>query len=79
MIDKINSEKRRAKILEKLEQEGHVTTHSLSDTFKVSEVTIRNDLLLFEKKVFSTEPGAVRFATNVLILITISVKNQENI
>ena len=62
MIDKINSEKRRAKILEKLEQEGHVTTHSLSDTFKVSEVTIRNDLLLFEKKGFlhRTRGGALR-------------------
>ena len=62
MIDKISSVIRRAKILEKLEEEGHVTTHSLSNTFVVSEVTIRNDLLLFEKKglLHRTRGGALR-------------------
>ena len=62
MIDKINSGKRRTKILEELEQSGYVTTHSLSNTFKVSEVTIRNDLLLFEKKglLHRTRGGALR-------------------
>jgi DeoR family transcriptional regulator of aga operon len=62
MIDKISSGIRRAKILEKLEEEGHVTTHSLSHNFMVSEVTIRNDLLLFEKKglLHRTRGGALR-------------------
>ena len=62
MIDKISSGKRRAKILEKLEEEGHVTTHSLSNNFMVSEVTIRNDLFLFEKKglLHRTRGGALR-------------------
>jgi DeoR family transcriptional regulator of aga operon len=62
MIDKINSGKRRKKILEQLDQEGHVTTHTLSKIFNVSEVTIRNDLLLFEKKglLHRTRGGALR-------------------
>jgi DeoR family transcriptional regulator of aga operon len=62
MNDKINSGKRRTKILEELEHEGHVTTHSLSKIFNVSEVTIRNDLLLFEKKglLHRTRGGALR-------------------
>ncbi len=62
MINKINTLKRRAKILDELEHEGHVTTHSLSKIFKVSEVTIRNDLLHFEKKglLHRTRGGALR-------------------
>ena len=62
MIEKINSRKRRTKILEQLEQEGHVSTHTLSRLFKVSEVTIRNDLLIFEKKglLHRTRGGALR-------------------
>jgi DeoR family transcriptional regulator of aga operon len=62
MIDKINSGIRRKKILEQLEQEGHVTTHTLSKIFDVSEVTIRNDLLLFEEKglLHRTRGGALR-------------------
>jgi DeoR family transcriptional regulator of aga operon len=62
MINKINTLKRRAKILDELEHEGHVTTHSLSKNFKVSEVTIRNDLLHFEKKglLHRTRGGALK-------------------
>jgi DeoR family transcriptional regulator of aga operon len=62
MIKKIESEKRRTRILEQLEHEGHVSTHSLSKLFEVSEVTIRNDLLLFEKKglLHRTRGGALR-------------------
>jgi DeoR family transcriptional regulator of aga operon len=62
MTDKINTLTRRAKILDQLEEAGHVTTHSLSEIFKVSEVTIRNDLLHFEKKglLHRTRGGALR-------------------
>ena len=41
---------RRAKILELLEKEGRVFVKNLSELFKVSEVTIRNDLDLLEKR-----------------------------
>ncbi len=41
---------RRSKILELLEKRGKVFVKNLSDYFKVSEVTIRNDLDILEKK-----------------------------
>jgi DeoR family transcriptional regulator of aga operon len=62
MIDKINTVTRRAKIIDQLEHEGHVTTQTLSKIFNVSEVTIRNDLMHFEKKgmLHRTRGGALR-------------------
>jgi DeoR family transcriptional regulator, aga operon transcriptional repressor len=41
---------RRAKILEELENKGQVTVSDLSRLFKISEVTIRNDLSHLEKQ-----------------------------
>ncbi|MDC6366804.1 MULTISPECIES: transcriptional repressor AgaR [Flavobacteriaceae] len=41
---------RRKKILNQLEKNGQVFVHELSEQFNVSEVTIRNDLELFESK-----------------------------
>lgn len=41
---------RRAKILEELEAKGQVTVSDLSRLFKISEVTIRNDLSHLEKQ-----------------------------
>jgi len=41
---------RRAKILEELETNGQVTVRDLSKMFKISEVTIRNDLSHLEKQ-----------------------------
>jgi len=41
---------RRVKILELLEKNGKVSVNNLSKSFKVSEVTIRNDLDVLEKK-----------------------------
>jgi DeoR family transcriptional regulator of aga operon len=41
---------RRAKILEELESKGQVTVTELSKMFKISEVTIRNDLSHLEKQ-----------------------------
>jgi len=61
-MNKISTLTRRAKILDQLEEAGHVTTDSLSKLFRVSEVTIRNDLLHFEKKglLHRTRGGALR-------------------
>ena len=61
-MNKISTLMRRAKILDQLEEAGHVTTGSLSKLFQVSEVTIRNDLLHFENKGFlhRTRGGALR-------------------
>ena len=61
-MNKISTLTRRAKILDQLEEAGHVTTDSLSKLFRVSEVTIRNDLLHFEKKglLQRTRGGALR-------------------
>lgn len=41
---------RRAKILDELETKGQVTVSLLSKMFKISEVTIRNDLSHLEKQ-----------------------------
>ena len=41
---------RRAKILEELEAKGQVIVSELSKEFKISEVTIRNDLTQLEKQ-----------------------------
>jgi DeoR family transcriptional regulator, aga operon transcriptional repressor len=41
---------RRAKILEELEAKGEVSVKELSKSFKISEVTIRNDLAHLEKQ-----------------------------
>ncbi len=41
---------RRAKILEELEFKGQVLVRELSKMFKISEVTIRNDLIQLEKQ-----------------------------
>ncbi len=41
---------RRARILEELEAKGQVTVSELSKLFKISEVTIRNDLAHLEKQ-----------------------------
>lgn len=53
---------RRAKILELIEQQGQVQVSALSDAFKVSSVTIRNDLAHLEKKnlLIRTRGGAIR-------------------
>ncbi len=53
---------RRASILEELQVRGHVSTSSLSQMFNVSEVTIRNDLMYFEKRgmLFRTSGGAIQ-------------------
>ncbi len=53
---------RRAKILEMLEAEGEIYVHNLSEQFNISEVTIRNDLSVLEKKglLIKTRGGAIK-------------------
>ena len=46
----MNSEKRKQKILEILNQEGNIKVTSISKLFNISEVTIRNDLTDMENK-----------------------------
>ena len=48
--NKDETSERRAKIIDLIEQVGIVKVASLSKKFKVSEVTIRNDLVQLEKK-----------------------------
>lgn len=53
---------RRAKILEQIERDGQVQVLSLSKIFRVSAVTIRNDLSQLEQKnlLIRTRGGAIR-------------------
>ncbi|MHB2147955.1 transcriptional repressor AgaR [Calditrichota bacterium LG25] len=53
---------RRARILELIEREGQVQVATLSKAFRVSSVTIRNDLSHLEKKnlLIRTRGGAIR-------------------
>lgn len=55
----MNITERRKLILNKLQEEGEVKIHELSEFLKVSEVTIRKDLKFFEKKnlLFITKGG----------------------
>jgi DeoR family transcriptional regulator of aga operon len=54
--------KRRSKILELLERVGDLSVNFLSSKFKVSEVTIRNDLAKLEEKglLIRTRGGAIK-------------------
>ena len=61
--------KRRAKILEILEKKGEVYVNELSKMFNISEVTIRNDLAVLEKKglLVKTRGGAIKRPPVVMI------------
>ncbi len=54
--------KRRADILDKLEEIGEVYVQELSESYNVSEVTIRKDLIVLEKKglLIKTRGGAIK-------------------
>ncbi len=70
---------RRSRILELLEKEGRVFVKNLSDLFNVSEVTIRNDLDLLEKKnlLLRTHGGALKIK-RVGIDYHLSVKSKRH-
>ncbi len=58
---------RRKSILNLLDENGQVFVHELSEQFKVSEVTIRNDLELFESKklLIRGRGGAMKYDNSV--------------
>ena len=60
--EKENTVFRRSKILEIIEEEGRVNVPDMSGKYKVSEVTIRNDLTQLESKglLIRTRGGAIR-------------------
>jgi len=47
---KSSQEKRQERIIELIQRDGHVKVSELSETLRVSEITIRRDLIILEKK-----------------------------
>ncbi len=71
---------RREKILEMIKEDGHAKVLQLSKIFKVTEVTIRQDLEKLEKDGFIEREHGGAFLKNVGILVkNISLQNQENL
>ena len=70
---------RRSQILVRLEDNGQVDVQQLSDQFKVSCVTIRNDLAYLENKnlLYRTRGGAIRQA-KIAIDLALSEKARKN-
>ena len=69
---------RRKEILNILNNIGHVFVHELSEKFGVSEVTIRNDLDLFESKklLLRSRGGAIKYEISVGKDYKISAKDK---
>ena len=72
---------RRKKILKKLDEHGQVFVHELSQEFDVSEVTIRNDLELFESKklLIRSRGGAIKHEGAVGFDFQLSEKDKMHI
>lgn len=78
--DKVSTVSRRAIILEKLDKNGQVDVPSLSQELKVSEVTIRNDLIRLEQKnmLIRARGGAIK-VDRVGIDFNLSDKNKQHL
>ncbi len=78
--DKVSTVSRRALILEKLDQYGQVDVPGLSQELKVSEVTIRNDLIRLEQKnmLIRARGGAIK-VDRVGIDFNLSDKNKQHL
>ncbi|MCR6722559.1 MAG: DeoR/GlpR family DNA-binding transcription regulator [Chitinophagaceae bacterium] len=78
--DKVSTVSRRALILEKLDQHGQVDVPSLSQELKVSEVTIRNDLIRLEQKnmLIRARGGAIK-VDRVGIDFNLTDKNKQHL
>ena len=78
--DKVSTVSRRALILEKLDQHGQVDVPGLSQELKVSEVTIRNDLIRLEQKnmLIRARGGAIKI-DRVGIDFNLSDKNKQHL
>jgi DeoR/GlpR family transcriptional regulator of sugar metabolism len=71
---------RREKILEMIKEDGHAKVLQLSKIFKVTEVTIRQDLEKLEKDgVIEREHGGAHLKNVGILVKTISLQNQENL
>jgi DeoR/GlpR family transcriptional regulator of sugar metabolism len=71
---------RRDKILELIREDGHAKVMDLSRIFKVTEVTIRQDLEYLEKEGFIVREHGGAFLKNIdLNVRNFSLQNQENI
>ena len=74
----ISTADRRSQILALLEENGQVNVQQLSDRFKVSSVTIRNDLAYLENKnlLYRTRGGAIK-QTKVAMDLALSEKARK--
>jgi DeoR/GlpR family transcriptional regulator of sugar metabolism len=71
---------RREKILEMIKEDGHAKVLQLSKIFKVTEVTIRQDLEKLEKDGYVEREHGGAFLKNVGFLVkNISLLNQDNL
>jgi DeoR/GlpR family transcriptional regulator of sugar metabolism len=71
---------RREKILELIKEDGHAKVIDLSRIFKVTEVTIRQDLEKLEREGFIKREHGGAFLKNVESHVrSITLRNQENL
>ena len=71
---------RREKILEMIKEDGHAKVLQLSKIFKVTEVTIRQDLEKLEKDGFIEREHGGAYLKGVGVMVkNISLQNQENL
>lgn len=73
-----NTVARRKKILQLLEEKSQILVPQLSQSFGVSEVTIRNDLDVLEKKnmLIKVRGGAIKIESNVSVDQNLSEKSR---
>lgn len=79
-LEKISTVSRRALILEKLDKNGQVDVPTLSQELRVSDVTIRNDLIRLEQKnmLIRARGGAIKI-DRVGIDFALSDKNKQHL
>ncbi|HKK61268.1 MAG TPA: DeoR/GlpR family DNA-binding transcription regulator, partial [Bacteroidales bacterium] len=71
---------RREKILDLIKEDGHAKVLQLSKIFKVTEVTIRQDLEKLEKDGFIEREHGGAYLKDVGVLVkNISLQNQQNL
>jgi DeoR/GlpR family transcriptional regulator of sugar metabolism len=71
---------RREKILDLIKEDGHAKVLQLSKIFKVTEVTIRQDLEKLEKDGYIEREHGGAYLKNVGVLVkNMSLQNQENL
>ncbi len=71
---------RREKILEMIREDGHAKVYQLSKIFKVTEVTIRQDLEKLEKEGYIEREHGGAYLKNIGINVrNITLQNQENL